>query len=95
MLLSPITHVPSDKSEGPKFDFHTPQPGETTTSLVVTAIFWVFGLFAAFSTALSTPGFWGQGIGKASLSGPEDPFSLTLLGCLLVVVQRSYISISW
>lgn len=74
MLLSPITHVLSDKSEGPKFDFHTPQAGGTTTSLVVTAVFWVFGLFAAFSTALSTAGFWGQGIGKTSLSSSKRIF---------------------
>ncbi len=87
MLLSPIPYVPSDKSESPKFRFCPLQPGTTSTRLVINAVFWMSGLFVALFTALSTPGLWGQGIGRIILSRFKEYRSLTLSGCLLVVVH--------
>ena len=92
MLLSPIPNVPSDKSESPKFEFRSSKPQINTTRLGINAGFWMCGLFVALYTALSTPGFWGQGIGKMRLSHlfcetRQEIQSLTLLGCLLVVVH--------
>ena len=63
MLLSPIPHVPFDKSEGPKYNSRPSQPESSSARLVINAIFWLSGLFFALFTALRTPGFWGQGIG--------------------------------
>ena len=68
MLLSPVNSVPSDKPEGPKFQCHKSQPGANPSRLLFTIILWVSALFIAFFTALSTPGLWGQGTGKMSLS---------------------------
>ena len=86
MLLSPIPYVPSDKSERPKFNFGPPQLGTTSTRWVINAVFWMSGLFVALFTALSTPGFWGQGIGRIIPSQFKEYLSLTLSGCLLVMV---------
>ncbi len=86
MLLSPIPFVPSDKSEGLNFNFHTPHPGVNAIRLVFTAVLRVSVFIIALFTALSGQGYWGQGIGKTSLSYFEERFGLTQLGCLLVVV---------
>ena len=64
MLLSPIPHVPSDESGGPKLSFRTPQSEANLTSPVFFGVIWLIISLTALYTALSTPGFWGQGIGK-------------------------------
>ncbi len=87
MLLSPIPFVPSDESEGPNFNFHTPHPGLNAIRLVFTAVFRVSVFFIALCTALLGEGYWGQGVGEIGLSDFEERFSLTRLGCLLVMVS--------
>lgn len=72
MLLSPISYVPSHESGDLIFRFRTPNPEAKSTNFVFIAVFAVAVLLTAFFTALSTPGFWGQGIGKTSLSSFEQ-----------------------
>ena len=86
MLLAPIPFVPSDESEGPNFNFHTPHPGLDAIRLVCTAVFRLSVFFIALCTALLGQGYWGQGVGKIGLFDFEERFSLTQLGCLLVMV---------
>ena len=68
MLLSPVPYTLLAGPDGPKFHFHQQQPGISTASLVLGFVVWAIGLLIAFFAALSSPGFWGQGIGKFSFA---------------------------